>query len=661
MTAAVGALARLGAHLGLALVIGLTVFLALAGASADPLVSHWRRRCGMLPAAAAALFLAAVALALPVQAAATLEQPIRALLGQPALLREFAAGTQYGQVWALRMAAGAAMLAIAVIPVRSGLAAARAAAVLLAAAAAAAAGAWSGHAAGSEAPYLLPVQVAHVLAVTVWVGALPAWIALVRGIAAAPDAGRCAYAAAALRRFSRLAAACVALIIATGATLAWSYIASQGDLLGTLYGLLVCAKVAVLAAALAVANRVRGGYLAGLGDPAQAGLLYRRAGTLVAAEFTLALVVLALASTLGQTTPANHAQPYWWLPFRISAAATWPIWLLPSGPYAIGAAAALALAAGVWLARGGRAKPLRTRLAVGAGALAGIGGLLVWQLSVPAFPDTYRRSEVAYLTVSIAHGQASYEAHCVMCHGGGGLGDGAAGRPLPRPPANLSQPHTALHTAGDMYWWMGHGIPRSEMPGFADVLTEEDRWDLVNFLRAFSQGFQARILSPKMVPYRPWLGAPDFYYESADGTPRQLKDFRGVSAVLLVFPGGDARLRRLAQSAASAGWPQFAVIVVGQEASTETPPYTVVTRGAGEIRGSYDLLSRTVANRGDPQRIDIPRDGMAFLIDRFGYIRARWIPEEEADGWSDPAGLREQVAALNREPQILPPPDEHVH
>ena len=36
--------------------------------------------------------------------------------------------------------------------------------------------------------------------------------------------------------------------------------------------------------------------------------------------------------------------------------------------------------------------------------VVGVGcvGTALWQLSVPAFPDTYRRSTVPYLTVSIA-------------------------------------------------------------------------------------------------------------------------------------------------------------------------------------------------------------------------------------------------------------------
>jgi putative copper resistance protein D len=52
---------------------------------------------------------------------------------------------------------------------------------------------------------------------------------------------------------------------------------------------------------------------------------------------------------------------------------------------------------------------------------------------------------------------------------------------------------------------------------------------------------------------------------------------------------------------------------------------------------------------------------MEFLIDRFGYIRARWIPDEEPGEWSGSDLLQQQVAILNAEPRLLPPPDDHVH
>jgi putative copper resistance protein D len=52
---------------------------------------------------------------------------------------------------------------------------------------------------------------------------------------------------------------------------------------------------------------------------------------------------------------------------------------------------------------------------------------------------------------------------------------------------------------------------------------------------------------------------------------------------------------------------------------------------------------------------------MEFLMDRYGYLRARWIPAVDGAGWTDIGELMRQIAQLNREKEILPPPDDHVH
>ena len=202
--------------------------------------------------------------------------------------------------------------------------------------------------------------------------------------------------------------------------------------------------------------------------------------------------ILVLAGMLSQATPAAHDAPYWWLPVRISWAATWSAGngqLLAEAGFG---AAVAALAAALHFRRRLRGFP---GAGIAAVFLTGVGAG-IWSLSVPAFPDTYARSTAPYLTVSIAEGMGHFQRYCTSCHGNGGLGDGSAASSLKVRPANLTEPHTALHTAGDMFWWLTRGFPRSGMPGFTAELTGQDRWDAVNFLRAFSEGFQARVLTP---------------------------------------------------------------------------------------------------------------------------------------------------------------------
>lgn len=518
----------------------------------------------------------------------------------------------------------------------------------------------AGHIAAYDATRALaPIQMVHLLALSVWLGALPFWIAHVRQVASTADRERLVRLERVLRAFSRTATLCVVAIGASGVALAWVYIETAGDLLGTRYGLLLCTKVVLFVVVLAIANRLRTRLLPALSRSEGAPNL-PVATQWVSLELGLATTVAVLGSTMADTTPAMHEQAIWLLGRRLSWAATWP---LPATPFVVTAGVALALLALAWLATAGRRRSPGFRTLLLIVAAGGLGGA-IWQLSVPAYPETYRRSAVPYLTVSIANGMRQFAENCVSCHGPGALGDGPRATSLPKPPADLSEPHTALHTVGDMFWWLTHGIPQSGMPGFPEQLDEQSRWDVINFLRAFSEGYQARTLGTEIVPEGPWLGAPNFYFEDDTGQLKELKDYRERTNVLLVFPatGPDADDRRRALSAWSAAlrMDRTQVLFVSPAEQPSADGVAVVDE-LGEIRQTYDLLSRTTRNRGDARHLGMQRDHMEFLIDRFGYIRARWIPGESDPRWLERDHLLSQVRALNAEPRVRPPPDDHVH
>ena len=651
------------AHAGL---FGGIIFLFLAGPAEDPCSLRWRRRIiAALPWLAAGYVAALTAVALT-EASLIAGITLPEILGQPDRLRDFALGTRVGLVATLRLAAALLMLLAAIVIVRFKKGSTVALAVmLLLAAIPPILGAFASHAAGDDqASYLMPAYIVHVLAMASWAGGLPAWIALALTAASAPAGSRTfRYAARAARRFSLLATVCIGAVVATGFTLAISFVTTQGDLLGTAYGVLLCLKAALLIGVLAVACKVRQQFLPVMGNGSTSRGLYSAAARLVAVETAFAGGILVLAGVLSQTTPAAHDAPYWWLPIRISWAATWSAGngqLLAEASFG---AAVAALAATLHFRR-----RLRGFLGAGIAAvlLAGVSAGL-WSLSVPAFPDTYARSTAPYLTVSVAEGMGHFQRYCISCHGNGGLGDGSAASSLKVRPANLTEPHTALHTAGDMFWWLTRGFPRSGMPGFTAELTEQDRWDVINFLRAFSEGFQARILTPDIAGEKPWLGAPDFYFEGEGGEPLELKNFRGRVNVLLVFPppaaeGGVERIRELARTKEALNASRVEVLVVSEDSGLPDDKGLIRIRSnAREIGRTYELLSRTIANRGDGNSLGMARRQMEFLIDRFGYIRARWIPEDEPEGWQSLERVRQQAERLNREPRIKPPPDDHVH
>jgi putative copper resistance protein D len=90
---------------------------------------------------------------------------------------------------------------------------------------------------------------------------------------------------------------------------------------------------------------------------------------------------------------------------------------------------------------------------------------------------------------SIAAGQAIYRVQCLQCHGPTGRGDGPVGLTLSPPPADLYL-HTqaGVHPDGRLYNWITNGVaPDSQMPVFKDILTDEERWNVVNYIRTFAR------------------------------------------------------------------------------------------------------------------------------------------------------------------------------
>jgi putative copper resistance protein D len=293
-------------------------------------------------------------------------------------------------------------------------------------------------------------------------------------------------------------------------------------------------------------------------------------------------------------------------------------------------------------------------------------------LAVPAYPETYRKTPVPFDAISVANGVTLFAANCVACHGPQAKGNGVRAKEFAKPPVDLlTEPHTALHTAGDFFHWLTNGIPSAGMPEFSDELSEEDRWDVVNFLHATSRGYQARLINPYVAPNQPYMAPQNFSFSAHDGTSGTLKDFRRKKAVLLVlfsWPESRTRLDQLRLAYATLSGSNTVVLAVPvnnpnqQDLATITAdmPFPVVTQGAPEIARSYALFRRTLSNPDLAGEGTLPKH-MEFLMDRYGYLRARWIPSADGTGWTDIGELMRQIDQLIREKEILPPPDDHVH
>ena len=83
---------------------------------------------------------------------------------------------------------------------------------------------------------------------------------------------------------------------------------------------------------------------------------------------------------------------------------------------------------------------------------------------------------------SVARGRPLYQQHCVTCHGPGGRGDGPGASGLSPAPADLSL-HVPVHPDADTFAFIARGFAGTAMQGWDTVLSEQQIWDLVNYLR----------------------------------------------------------------------------------------------------------------------------------------------------------------------------------
>lgn len=79
----------------------------------------------------------------------------------------------------------------------------------------------------------------------------------------------------------------------------------------------------------------------------------------------------------------------------------------------------------------------------------------------------------------------AFQTNCVPCHGKAGAGDGPAASSVTPKPANFTDPKMmGQATDGELFWKMSTG--RGPMPSWKDQLSDTQRWQMVNYLRALA-------------------------------------------------------------------------------------------------------------------------------------------------------------------------------
>jgi mono/diheme cytochrome c family protein len=103
---------------------------------------------------------------------------------------------------------------------------------------------------------------------------------------------------------------------------------------------------------------------------------------------------------------------------------------------------------------------------------------------VPANFKTMK-NPVAIGDASTKLGQVLYTKNCASCHGKAGLGDGVKARALKTFPGDFSKADFQNQTDGDLFF--KSKIGRDEMPKYEGKLTDDDIWNMVNYMRTLKK------------------------------------------------------------------------------------------------------------------------------------------------------------------------------
>jgi mono/diheme cytochrome c family protein len=102
-------------------------------------------------------------------------------------------------------------------------------------------------------------------------------------------------------------------------------------------------------------------------------------------------------------------------------------------------------------------------------------------------PDNFKsmKNPVAQSDASAKAGLALFTKNCASCHGKTGLGDGVKARTLKDFPGNFTKADFQSLADGDIFYRTKTG--RGEMPKYDGKLSDDDIWNVVNYIRTLKK------------------------------------------------------------------------------------------------------------------------------------------------------------------------------
>jgi mono/diheme cytochrome c family protein len=103
----------------------------------------------------------------------------------------------------------------------------------------------------------------------------------------------------------------------------------------------------------------------------------------------------------------------------------------------------------------------------------------------PATADNLK-NPLAGNAQSVVDAKKLYMANCGPCHGDKGKGDGPAAGGLNPKPADHTSESVQKQTDGAIFWKLSEG--RAPMPAYKSIFSEQQRWELINYIRSLAKG-----------------------------------------------------------------------------------------------------------------------------------------------------------------------------
>jgi putative copper resistance protein D len=178
---------------------------------------------------------------------------------------------------------------------------------------------------------------------------------------------------------------------------------------------------------------------------------------------------------------------------------------------------------------------------------------------------------------------------------------------------------------------------------------------------SLSLGYQARVLGPEIVPRQPWLHAIEFdvpagptsvpFFATTAGRVRLLtvvadcgaavEDLRRAWSGENAWTGSDSVVVRAVIDPRDCNVPASSIRLASLKQRSDA---------TAAIVSSWSLYRRSLSN-ADASDADAGPEALVFLVDRFGFVRARWRSDEMP--WPPmPVDIVAQARLLAEEPEI---------